>query len=165
MTALWALHRTLSHVLPPPPCPLTTAPGLPAGVRLADTGTDFAWAWNAPLMQFGGRGGLLLTSGRCVGTFTVGLLLALLLHRWPFPVAPAFLKEATRRLIAKILLMVTLSWSSFVYLLLTALMWPQGRPSVPTPDPAPASLESAPAAAPVDAAAAAWAQERATMSG
>ena len=45
-------------------------------VVCADTGTDFAWAWNAPLMQIGaGRLRLLVTSGRAFFVSLMGLVL------------------------------------------------------------------------------------------
>jgi hypothetical protein len=45
------------------------------------TGTDFAWAWNAPLLQVGGSKGLLVTSGRCVSTAVIAFALYLILGK------------------------------------------------------------------------------------
>uniref|UniRef100_A0A7S2NN96 Uncharacterized protein n=1 Tax=Haptolina brevifila TaxID=156173 RepID=A0A7S2NN96_9EUKA len=39
------------------------------------TGTDFAWAWNAPLFQIGGPRGVLVTSGRGISVAILGLVL------------------------------------------------------------------------------------------
>jgi len=75
------------------------------------TGTDFAWAWNAPLLQLVGPRGLLITSGRAFGSTLVGLLLSLLLRSKP-------------------LLLVTLGWASLLYTILTALTLPQTWPNM-----------------------------------
>jgi len=111
------------------------------------TGTDFAWAWNAPLIQIGGRGGLLITSGRCVGTFVLGVITSLALMRWPL-LPTKFVSEATRLVIARVLLGLTLGATSIIYALLTALIWPQRQPRLP---PAPAAEEEAPSAAAMSA--------------
>ena len=98
------------------------------------TGTDFAWAWNAPLMQIGGRGGLLITSGRCVGTCLFGVLSSLALMRWPL-LSTKLMSEATRQLIAKVLLGLTVGITALINALLTALTWPQSK-RLPPPPPA-----------------------------
>jgi hypothetical protein len=80
------------------------------------TGTDFAWAWNAPLLKFGqlrGHGGYLLTTGRSIATSTSGILLALALQRSHHPVA------------ARLALLATLGWMVSMYFLITLLTWPQ----------------------------------------
>ena len=94
----------------------------------ADTGTDFAWAWNAPLMQIGGRGGLLFTSGRCVGSTTVGLLAAWALHHYK----PALMILGQQ--LWRVVLYFTLTASGLVYAMLTALIWPQKRLEVRSVD-------------------------------
>ena len=73
------------------------------------TGTDFAWAWNAPLVKIGK---LLLTSGR---VFFTGLLLI---------IASVLLRHSSY---GEILLYATLGYSAFFYLLIRALTWPQRR--------------------------------------
>ena len=60
---------------------------------MADTGTDFAWAWNAPLMQIGP---LLVTSGRAFFMTFFGLTLSWVLRSHP--------------LLCKALLGLTVSW-------------------------------------------------------
>ena len=130
--------------LPSPPSPLGASDALLSalGARtsyllLADTGTDFAWAWNAPLMQFGGRGGLLITSGRCVGTTVLGVILAALLRHYR-PALSLFGKA-----LWQLVLGVTLSASGLIYALLTALIWPQRRlPALQPSDAAAASTQA-----------------------
>jgi len=108
------------------------------------TGTDFAWAWNAPLIQIGGRGGLLLTSGRSVGTFLVGVLSSLALMKWPLLPAK-WVSEAVRLLVARILLGLTLATTTVVYSLLTALIWQQQPRPLPAADTPAPSIEDGPA--------------------
>lgn len=82
---------------------------------MADTGTDFAWAWNAPLMQLGGPRGVLITSGRAFfGTFAP-LILSLIFARIDLG-------------LAKILAFMSLGWAGSLYALLTLLTWPQRAP-------------------------------------
>ena len=76
---------------------------------MADTGTDFAWAWNAPLLQIVAPRGVLITSGRGTFYFCVGLLLSLLLH-------------------SKLLLYAAFGWGGTIYLMITALTFPQWWP-------------------------------------
>ena len=78
---------------------------------MADTGTDFAWAWNAPLMQIGP---LLVTSGRAFLMTFFGLTLSWVLRSHP--------------LLCKALLGLTVSWVGLLYMLLTLLTWPQPAP-------------------------------------
>jgi glycosyl transferase family 25 len=75
------------------------------------TGTDFAWAWNAPLMQIGP---LLVTSGRAFFMTFFGLTLSWVLRSHP--------------LLCKALLGLTVSWVGLLYMLLTLLTWPQPAP-------------------------------------
>lgn len=79
------------------------------------TGTDFAWAWNAPLMkllQAGGKGGFLVTSGRATfSTLSLLGIAALLYH----------LKSPHARLV----LLAGLGWPGLLYFLLCLLTWPQ----------------------------------------
>jgi hypothetical protein len=75
-------------------------------LRCADTGTDFAWAWNAPLLQVWAPRGVLITIGRAVGLSLLGFLVSYLLR-------------------SKVLLCVTLGWAASLYLTLAALTWPQ----------------------------------------
>jgi len=70
------------------------------------TGTDFAWAWNAPLLQVWAPRGVLITIGRAVGLSLLGFLVSYLLR-------------------SKVLLCVTLGWAASLYLTLAALTWPQ----------------------------------------
>lgn len=72
------------------------------------TGTDFAWAWNAPLLRIPTTSTrhILLTSGRAFALSVGGGLLSLLLRSAP-------------------LRNVIVAWSVFVYALLTTLTWPQ----------------------------------------
>jgi hypothetical protein len=72
-------------------------------------------------MQFGGRGGLLITSGRCVGTTFLGVLAAVLLRQYQ-PAVQLFGRQ-----LWQLVLGVTLSASGLIYALLTALIWPQRR--------------------------------------
>jgi len=72
------------------------------------TGTDFAWAWNAPLLQIGGASGLLVTSGRALSTGLLGLFF----YAW---------------LRIPALLYATLGYASAFTLLLRLLTWPQRR--------------------------------------
>lgn len=76
--------------------------------RFTDTGTDFAWAWNAPLLRIPTTSTrhILLTSGRAFALSVGGGLLSLLLRSAP-------------------LRNVIVAWSVFVYALLTTLTWPQ----------------------------------------
>ena len=97
------------------------------------TGTDFAWAWNAPLLQIGGKAGVLVTSGRAFFTSGLGLLLSYLLRSRP-------------------LLLAVLGYIGTMYTVLTAITWPQRAvPLPPAPPPAPpprvqAALEAIPSA-------------------
>lgn len=96
-----------------PPTVETTRPHMRVYIcRPADTGTDFAWAWNAPLMQFGGQRGMLVTSGRAFFMSFVGLLFSMILR-------------------SKLVLAVTLGWGGGLYSLLTLLTWPQRRSREP----------------------------------
>ncbi len=88
---------------------------LPNMVIDSYTGTDFAWAWNAPLMQLPlWPRKLLVTSGRAMFSVISGFLLSfLLMGSYPY--------------IAKPLFLVTLTWGGSLYVLLTLLTWPQAR--------------------------------------
>ena len=67
---------------------------------------------------------MLITSGRCVGTFLFGVVTSLALMRWPL-LPPKLVSEATRLVIARVLLGLIFGASALIYVLLTALIWPQ----------------------------------------
>lgn len=90
------------------------------------TGADFAWAWNAPLMQFGGAGGVMLTSGRWFFTTLLGLVLAAVLR--------------SRRVLAAVVAEV-----AAVMAVMRMLTWPQAPRHR---DSARAHLEASPVGAP-----------------
>lgn len=92
------------------------------------TGTDFAWAWNAPLMQLGwGKHRLLVTSGRGLSTGVFLLLLSLVLRHVPA------------------VFIASLAYMGGFYGILTMLTWPQRRlPKLRAslaPAPAPRAVE------------------------
>ena len=74
------------------------------------TGTDFAWAWNSPIMRFGLPFGkrLLLTFGRCFTTALGTMSLAWALKSWK-------------------LFYASCGFIVTIYSILTGLMWPQQR--------------------------------------
>ena len=67
------------------------------------TGADFAWAWNAPLMQLGG---FLLTAGRATFMTLAGLLLAYASG-------------------SQVLLYLTLGYVGTIISLIRLMTWPQ----------------------------------------